>query len=74
MNHDEFVAKQKSAATQLMQAMDDTQSLLNVFTDISASLMLEQEFIDAGVAMTALMATLGSGPASNRAKINKVRL
>jgi len=72
-----------------MVALDQAQALMNEYTDLTAAVVLDphftnttvtptdpitkQDVIDAGAAVAAIIATLGSGVTSNRAKLNKLR-
>lgn len=73
MLKDEFQAQEKSAARMVMDAVETAESLLKVNANIGASLLLDADFIAAGAAFQAIIDALGSGTASNRAKLDKIR-
>jgi hypothetical protein len=74
MTKDEFVAKEIRAATMLMDAVDIVRGLISVYTDLQAELLLDQIHTDCGNALQSVITALGSGPTSNSAKINRLRL
>ena len=89
MNSSNFVSSFRNSCVSVMVALDQAQALMNEYTDLTAAVVLDphftsttvnptdpiikQDIIDAGAAIAAIIVTLGSGAASNRAKLNKVR-
>lgn len=74
MDKVEFQLKEKRAATMVMEAVEQAEALLKVNSDIGASLGLDADYAAAGAAFQAIIDTLGApGPASNRAKLDKIR-
>jgi hypothetical protein len=57
----------------LMEAVENAEALLATNAGIGASLSLDPGYAAAGAAFQAVITALGSGPGSNRAKLDTVR-
>ena len=78
MTKDEFQAVERQAARQLVEAVETAEALLKASANLGIGsgtpfLVLDPEFIAAGAAFQAVIDALGSGAASQRAKLDKIR-
>lgn len=73
MNKADFQDKVSVAARQVLTAIAQAEELLKVNANIGASLSLDADYTASGAAFQAIIDALGSGPASNRAKLDKIR-
>lgn len=84
-----FVSEFRAAARELMNAVDRMQSCINQYGDLGEAGSLDpyfanttpsatdpvtkEDILAAGGAANAVVAVLGAGPTSNRARLNKLR-
>jgi dihydroorotate dehydrogenase len=69
----ELEAKVKRATAMFMEAVEQCEAAIAIYSNGGVSPAPTAEIIAAGAAMQVAITALGSGPASNRAKLDTVR-
>jgi hypothetical protein len=73
MTKDEFQSRAKRASSMLMEAVEQAEALIQISNSLQGTLALDTDYTAAGAAFQSVFTALGSGAASNRAKLDKIR-
>ena len=73
MEPDKFEEAFQRVVRLFMEALEQGESLINLYTDTVQTMTVSEDHVAAGVVLKGVISGLSSGPGSPRAKLNKVR-